>query len=178
MFEGLEPADACRKLLLEKKPAEAVLAQVRAVPGVYLAGVGRVKDGRIRAWLEKLRRNREDYASATGQLMLMGDADARRETWAVMTTGRYRWVDNADVEVMTLDYDFATIPFWISELESNCCRFVVVAQIFEDLFGIDLDDFRVTMRSTPSEIVAEFFERHRGHLVGSRMAGHFVPAAR
>jgi hypothetical protein len=167
------------ELLLAGEPVEAVLACFRQEGG-GVSGAGWVKDERIRDWLLSLRRDRSAgrYAEATGQLAIYGDPEARAETWAALTTGRYRWVDNSDSDVMTLGHDWSTIPFWISELESNCCRFCVVAQVFEDLFGIDPMDFTHSRRFTPAEVVAEFWAGHSGDLVFSRLAGRYVPGVR
>jgi len=139
---------------------------------------GYLKDDRIRALLQEKHRRRDDRLWTTGQLMLMGDEAARKEVWDAMTTGRYRWVDSAGVEVMTLGRDFGTIPCWIDELESNCCRFNVVAAIFEDLFGLDLDDHCVSLRYTPADVARDFWKRHGDNLVWSRIAGRYVPGVR
>lgn len=135
-------------------------------------------DERVKAYLLGRRDRRIDVAWATQQLMLMGDEEARAEVWAALSAGRYRYVDQADTHILTLDHDFKTIPHWIDDLESNCCRVNVVAMIFEDLFGLDLDDVRTSPCVTMAAVAREFWERHGDDLVWSRIAGHYVPTVR
>lgn len=170
-------SDPLRRLIRQGKPVEALLLALRREQGwVYLPG--RVVDQRMRKWLVERRARREDVPWATQQLMLMGDAEARNETWAALSAGRYRWVDEAPTEVLTLDHDLSTIPHWIDDLESNCCRVNVVACIFDDLFGLDLDDVRNSACVTMAEVARRFWVRHGNDLVWSRVANRWVPGVR
>ena len=76
---------------------------------------------------------------------------------------------------MTLGEDLTTIPFWISELETNCCRGATAGVVFDDLFGIDVDHHHAV---TAAERMRLWWARNGSNLVPSRIAGHLVPGAR
>jgi hypothetical protein len=58
-----------------------------------------------------------------GRASLAGDHVARAEFWSALRAGRYRWIDyHFDGEMHTLGHDWGTLPHWISDLDSNCCR--------------------------------------------------------
>ena len=52
----------------------------------------------------------------------MGHPDAKAEFWQAMTDGLYQIMNEAEELARTLGYDLDTVPFLISELESQCCR--------------------------------------------------------
>jgi len=177
-FAAAPDPDRVREFIRSRRPVDAVLELLRQEPDSAIWQIGLIEDERVRKWLELRRRQRRDYPWVTGELALMGDADAKKETWAALTMGRYRWVDEAGVEILTLSRDLSTIPHWIGQLESNCCRFNVVAQVFEELLGLPMDDYRSSPGFTAAEIVRDHWNRYGDHLVWSRITGHYVPGVR
>jgi len=102
------------------------------------AELGLVDDPRVDAWLRRARRDRSvRYWETLGALMLAGDHDAREELWSMVRCGRHRLLYSGfDERVFTLDWDFTTLPHWIEELDSNCCRVAGGLEgIFEDELG-------------------------------------------
>ncbi len=51
-----------------------------------------------------------------------GDAAARAELWSICRATRYRPVHHAPLPLYALHRDLSTLPNWLTELESNCCR--------------------------------------------------------
>ncbi len=166
-----------RRLVLEKKPIDALVCVLGSLAESErrIKDLGLVRDPRVTKHLQSLqsRRHLGLYAWATSQLAIQGSSKAREEFWQGCLIGRYRWVDNSNPRALTLNYDLETIPFWISELETNCCRRNTASQIFRYLFGLDLyQDARVV----PEVVQArEFWERCRNNLRWSRIKGHYVP---
>jgi HEAT repeat protein len=107
------------------------------------------------------------------------DAGARSEYWSIMRAGRYRWINDCqESHGMTLGFDFATLPFWAEELESNCCRINPrIDVMFRKLFGIDdLNDCtRYGIGQPPSRRVRSWFELYGGDLRWSKLARQFLP---
>jgi len=172
--------EEARDLVREGRPTDALAAWLEAFPDATPRGLGLVEDGRVRRHLERLRDRRglEARAWALGELTLMGDEAARAEYWSAMREGRYRWVDEAGARERTLGHDLSTIPFWISELETNCCRFNVVASTLEDLFGHDFSRMRYHVFHTAAEVARNWWEHHGGRFAWSRIGERFVPAPR
>lgn len=182
-FEGAlpKPGDPvfakARRLVLDKKPIDALVCVLESLGDKdrEVKDLGLVSDPRITRYLEQTRKMRYLglYAWATSQLALQGDTEARKEFWQGCLLGRYRWIDNSDPRALTLNFDLDTIPFWLSELETNCCRRNIARWIFERLFGLDLlRDNRVF----PEVVQArEFWKRHRSNLRWSRIKWHYVP---
>jgi hypothetical protein len=70
------------------------------------------------------------------------------------------------------------VPFWIDELESNCCRHCVAANVLDDLFaGHDLYMARADdHRATSADIMRRWWKRHENaRWVWSRLLECFVP---
>ena len=63
----------------------------------FLAAARAEDYARAAEYLENCRTRRQDVPWATGERMLAGDPAARAETWAALTTGRYRWVDETEM---------------------------------------------------------------------------------
>lgn len=165
-----------RGLVLERKPVDAVVFVLESLEEneARVNDVGLVRDPRITRYLERVRSRRHLglYAWTTSQLALQGDQQAREEFWEGCLLGRYRWVDNSNPRALTLNFDLGTIPFWLSELETNCCRRNSANQVFKHLFGLDL--YRDN-RFFPEVVqAAEFWERCRNNLRWSRIKGHYV----
>ncbi len=101
--------------------------------------MGLAKDPRVVAWLKTQRQTREyPYASVLSALVLAGDRDAREELWSMVRCGRHRLLYGSfEARVFTLDWDLSTLPHWIEELDSNCCRVAGGLEgIFEDHLGL------------------------------------------
>jgi len=100
--------------------------------------LGLVKDPRVLEWLRKHRRTGIfEYGDVLRALVLAGDRDAKDELWSMVRCGRHRLLYGSfDERVFTLDWDFSTLPHWILELDSNCCRVAGgLESIFEDYLG-------------------------------------------
>ena len=80
---------------------------------------------------------------------------------------------------MTLGFDFATLPHWAEELESNCCRIAGnVESIFSDQFHgiVGLNSCANHGIGEPgSRRVRTWFELYGGDVRWSRIARRFVP---
>ncbi|MHC4341567.1 MAG: HEAT repeat domain-containing protein [Planctomycetota bacterium] len=113
-----------------------------------------------------------------GQLATWPDARAREEYWSILKSGRYRWiVDWGEDYAVTLGHDFAALPHWTKELESNCCRISGrVEKIFEDLLGIEVlyNCASSGIGEPPSERVREWFELYGGDMEWSPLVDRFV----
>lgn len=164
-----------RRLVLEGRPVDALAAVLAARPDHEGGELGAVDDPRVRAHLEGLRDRRAPgkHRHAVEQLALAGDAAAREELWSAYRAGRYRWVDEGDYDTMTLGWDLSTIPFWIGELESNCCRFYKPAWVLDNRFGIDPFDFQKSL-AIPADVLRRWWARCGGRLRRSPLAEEFV----
>jgi hypothetical protein len=171
--------------VLDGRPVDALVSILRDllaradpddpdVPGPQWAGnVGAVRDPRIREGLLDVRRRRDlDCAWwATGQLAAQGDTAARAEVLQVIRDGRYRLIDDdGEPFPLTLGWDLAaTLPHWIDELETNCCRACVAAQVLEETIGFrDGSQIR-----TDAERAREIWEAAGGRFAPSRILGAY-----
>lgn len=175
------PSRAAAEAALDGRPVDALVAILAAAPDEPHGPVGLVDDPRVRAYLARLRERRdlELYWYATGQLAVLGDPGARADFWGAMQDGRYRIMDDAEEFERTLGWDLAaTMPFWIEELRSQCCRMVTgsAGDIVEDVLGGE-GAFDSRYR-TPYVRATEVWSAARGRFVRSRIAGHWVPAPR
>ena len=82
----------------------AVLRFLDLYPAVELEGLGRCEDPRVAEFLLTERERRVDGRThwAIGEAIHTGDGGARTEMRDVVTSGRYRWVDNASADALTL----------------------------------------------------------------------------
>jgi len=84
-----------------------------------------------------------DYGSFPHVLRQLAtwDATARAEYWSILRGGRYMWLEKpGGSHTLTLGFDFATVPHWTEELESNRCRIsVCVGDALVDLVGEGVD---------------------------------------
>jgi hypothetical protein len=172
---------AAAEAVLAGRPVEGVAAVLAARPDDPHGNVAALDDPRVRAYLVSLRERRDlgHYWYATGQLAVLGDADARAEFWGAMQEGRYRIIDSAEFFDRTLGWDLAaTMPFWIDEARSQCCRLVTGGgDILERVLGLDNGSFSSPWR-TPYRRAKEIWDSAGGRFVRSRIAGHWVPAPR
>jgi HEAT repeat protein len=100
---------------------------------------GLVRDARVLDWLRTEReRRRFERPGLLGALVLAGDREARAELWSMIRCGRHRLCYSYfDERVFTLDWDLSTLPHWIEELDSNCCRVAGGLEgIFQDHLGM------------------------------------------
>ena len=74
----------------------------------------------------------------------------------------------------TFDRDLDTVEFWTDELETNCCRAAAAESVWQMLFGIELDH----AWSPPVAQARPWWNKHKGNLHWSKLAGHYVPGAR
>ncbi len=174
------PADGVLEAMIDGRPVDALVLQLDAHPDEFMFDVGLVDDPRIAAYLQTFRdrRSLDLYWHATGELAAMGDAEAREDFWGAMKDGRYRIMNDVWVSSRTLGFDLrATVPFWIDELRSQCCRIVTGGEgdIFEDLFGIDC--YATEFRTSYDRVLA-LWNAANGDFVWSYIADHYVPAVR
>ena len=173
---------AAAESVLAGHPVDAVAGMISAEPDEEYGDVGSIDDPRVRAYLARLRERRdlEHYWYATAQLAVAGDVAARAEWWGAMEDGRYRIMDSADPFERTLGFDLpATMPFWIGELRSQCCRIVTngAGDVVGDLLGLDEGCFNSPYR-TAHRRAKELWDSADGRFVRSRIAGHWVPEPR
>lgn len=160
----------------------AIARLLAAMPDRLGGPLWRVDTPAVRAHLTRLQARRELklYAFATAQLAALGDPAARAEAETAMRAGRYRWMDSVlgpDEALSTFGYDFArTIPFWLDQLESNCCRRVLATCVFEGAFGLE-PEVGEGVCETPATRMRRWWAEHRdGTFVASRIfRGGFIP---
>jgi hypothetical protein len=168
--------EAIREIVLDQRPVDAVVQYLgRHTRQRVFLDVGLIRDARLARILRSLRDHREHrmYAWITGQLALMGDADARREIWSACVQGRRAWIDTLDVRTRTLNHDLQTIPFWVEQLDSNRQDFLNASVILASLYGMDLK-FEPRLSRPPAELAREWWTKNRASLVWSRLADRFV----
>ncbi len=160
------------------KPFEALVACLATMPRdrSYFPGLGLVRDPRV---LDFLRGRARRAASgsrydAIGELAIAGDPDARTEVRAAVRAGHYGWLDSATDRSLTLDYDPATLPGWVEELESNCCRNVAVAGVLEKMLGVDIHDIPDGAALTRAAVIRPLARKFGASAKWSRIAGHRV----
>ena len=117
-----------------------------------------------------------------GQLAALGNSRARREFWSAIRAGRYRWIcyENEPV-ALTLGWDRQTLPYWLHELEGNCCRGGHIARMFEDLMGEEFGFKSHGVDGTPARNVRRWIQLHGGRFVPSSFSDVgtvLVPAVR
>jgi hypothetical protein len=181
------------KAVLDGRPVDALVLALQALlaappeqpyahkSGLDAGDVGAVRDPRVKAWLEEVRSRRDlaSYWYATGQLAAMGDPAARAETWAAFQAGRLRVVDDASPFVKTLGWDLpSTLPFWIEELRTNCCRATAAGRVLEHTLDFSWHDRGGLPRGTDRDRAREVWDAAGGRFVFSRIAGHWVPEPR
>jgi hypothetical protein len=169
-----------RALVLDGRPIDALLLAAQPElagrePTVALAGLGLVRDPRVHALLCEFRDRRElgRHTAAVYELAIGGDRAARAEMWGGCEEGRYMWIDDAGADALTLGRDLTTIPFWIREMESNCCRFVPVNSLFRHLLGVEPDIGPFWAR-TRADAARRWWARYGSRLRWSELAGRFV----
>ncbi len=160
----------------------AVARLLAAMPDRLIGELWRIDTRAVRAHLMRLRVRRDLrlYAAATAHLAAMGDPVARAETESVMRAGRYRWMDSAigdDTALATLGYDFTrTIPFWLDQLESNCCRRVLATCVFDYEFDLE-PEMGEGVCETPATRMRRWWAENRDATFGRSWIrdGRFVP---
>jgi hypothetical protein len=177
---------AAAEAALAGRPLDALAEVLAASPDDMLGAVGAADDPRVRAYLARLRERRELglYWYATGQLAVLGDPAARADFWGAMQDGRYRIMDGAEEFERTLGWDLAaTMPFWIEELRSQCCRIVTGSSgnIVERVLGGE--DYYHSPYRTAYRRAKEVWDAAGGRFVPSRILSdrtcpRFVPAPR
>lgn len=170
---------AAADAVLAGRPLDGLACVLSAEPDIAHGYVGAVDDPRVRDYLARLRVRRDLglYWYATAQLAVLGDAAARTEFWSAMQDGRYRVIDDRDLFERTLGWNIqATMPWWIDELRSQCCRIVTGGgDILDRVLGIDC--FQSPWR-TPYRRAKELWDSAGGNFVKSRIADRWVPAPR
>jgi HEAT repeat protein len=124
---------------------------------------------------------RRDAVSSALILPLMAtwpDEQARIDHWSILRAGRHFWIySNDEAESLTLGLDASTLPFWIDELESNCCRIAGGPEsIWEDhlglrvLYGCESSG----VGEPPARRVRQWFERNGGDMIFSPLSQRWV----
>ncbi len=118
---------------------------------------------------------------------LRGDARARADFWSALRTGRYGWLFEFDPVLHTLGRDPGTLPHWLSDLDSNCCRVSdgLDGDVFEEPYAMyelyGTEDYGVAMPL--SERARLWFRWSGGRFAWSPLGGEragsggFVPQA-
>ncbi len=176
--ERSEEVDALvRAALADGRTMDALVALLPALRAADIRDLGLVSDPRVQEFLRGLRDQRETkfHAVAIGELARSGDAAAKEELRAVIVAGRYRWLDDEDAAVLSFERDLREMPWWIGELESNCCRAVVARRVLEDMFGWELPGMSDCI-STDAALVRRRFDAAKGQFAFSAIANCFLPA--
>lgn len=125
---------------------------------------------------ERSHRERSTYWWATGQLALQGDGSAREEVWRAIVRGQYMTMqDLGGIEVLSLGCNAAVLAYWLSDLESNCCRVHTYGGcVPAELLAFGEEIAWIPRFLTPVEQVARRYDPARHHLGWSRLIGGYV----
>lgn len=122
-------------------------------------------------------RERGEYLDATGQLARHGDPAARAEIESAIARRLYGWIDVMDSHVLTDGKSLARVPLLLSQVDSNCCTFAVIATALERVFEVDAFVGESGAVTRPARLHAAW-ERHRDELRWSRIADRWLIAPR
>jgi hypothetical protein len=185
-LESREPApDLWRRvveLCVAKRPDEALGAWLDARPPAAgtLRELGRTALPRARTWLRSLAdaRHLGERWFALGELAVAGDADARAELRAACEAGLYGVVDSATTAALTRGEGLAAVPFWIAELETNCCRSATYATHLGELLEGDPLDGDGSPFATRGARTRAFWQRFHDRLAWSAIEDRWVVGPR
>ncbi|MCU0866607.1 MAG: hypothetical protein MUC36_22710 [Planctomycetes bacterium] len=100
---------------------------------------------------------------------------ALRESWQLVRDGRYAVHYGMPRDVRCLARDLATLPWWIGELDGNCCRAGVAEEVMQEFFNREAMAFDNSKMAEPA--FARLQRRlvpHLRRLRWSRLAEAFV----
>jgi hypothetical protein len=171
-----------RKAVLDGRPVDALLDYVKAIPlcELSLPGLGLVRDPGILAFLQQVRAcPGSDVQWAIGELAVAGDATARAAMQLVRERAYYGWAD--DLPGFTLlegpgrgpTRGRDLVPYWIGEVETNCCRRVAANKPLEQC-GFDIFAYGDLALSTQHAAANRWWQRFGPRLRWSRVAQRFV----
>lgn len=169
---------AIRESILAGRAREALFETLDRDPMHCPGDIGLLDDPRTAKFLARRdawrSRGLHLFLFATEQAALAGDTLAKEELQRAFRAGRYRWIDEAVEDGMTLGRDLSMIPFWIDELEGACCRSCKPDWLLDHLF--DVRSYRC-MRSgvrTPAALARRWWAENGPRLRWSRLANRFV----
>jgi len=119
------------------------------------------------------QRERGEYLDAVGQLARRGDQAARAEVERAIRRRLYRWIDRLGVGVLTDGKSLDRVPLLLSQVDSNCCTYAVIASALEEVFEVDAFTNENGVRSRPARLRATW-ERGRDRLRWSRIADRWL----
>jgi len=175
-------AEFCRRMLAGRIDAcfRSWLDTTSGVPD----DIWRVDRPEVRSFLRRLqnKRARAGYIAPTIMLACMGDDAARRETNAMLRSGRRDWMYESTEHpaLATLGFDLKRmVPLWIDELETGSDRRAGAHNLLDDLFddscGLHLGSFEDGW-ATRASIMRRWWRQHRGaKFVWSRLGRRCIP---
>ena len=141
----------------------------------WIDGLGQVSDERIVDYLRRLRRTPgENVQDALLELAIAGDDEARATVQVAFDRHLYGWMDAASSDRMVLHDDPSTLPYWIDELGTICCRRNGAGVAIEALTGHDPTVPPENMLVTQRDAARAWFEPIRAYQQWSRVLGHYT----
>ena len=175
--QQLHGAFRVMKAPLLRGDGEAAIAALLAqdVLGLGLVTVWPLADAVALPALERGRtaRERGEYLAATGQLARRGHAAARAEVESAISRRLYGWIDRLGTDVLTDGKSLDRVPLLLSQVDSNCCTFAVIASALEDVFEVDPFVGESGVQLRPAVLHAVWRE-HRDDLRWSRIADRWL----
>jgi hypothetical protein len=157
---------------------EAAVAVLPESPARDFPRLGGIRHPGIARWLreERRRRERSTYWWATGQLALQGDPEARAEVWHAVVRGQYMAMqDLGGIEVLSLGHAEEALRYWLSDLESNCCRVHTYGGcVPAELLASGEEIAWLPRFLTPLQQVARRYDPQRHRLRWSRLRAAYV----
>ncbi|MEO6596427.1 MAG: hypothetical protein ABIP94_16880 [Planctomycetota bacterium] len=132
-------------------------------------------DPAARAYLARARDEREHnlHRWAIGELARAGDPDARAVVEHVIKARLYGWLDTFDDDVLTDGKSLARVPLLMTQVDSNCCTYAVVATALEHVFELEAFVNELGALRRP-DVVRAAWQRSEGHLRWSQIADRWL----
>ncbi|HEX5032776.1 MAG TPA: hypothetical protein VFX78_15130, partial [Candidatus Eisenbacteria bacterium] len=180
-----EPFASARRLIVDGKPAEAVLrlAEKSELTEWASAALARSRDPAALAFLRRMReeRWRGVYWVATAALATNGDAEAMAEWRAFLDEDRTWMIDELQGwntrrwSILTAGGDEALVKHWVSRINTNCCQKYYAYCALSELYPtIALENEGPGDRGQKGKTIAAWLHGHRFRR--SEILGGLVPA--
>ncbi len=163
--------------MLAGKAIEVLVATLRAVPLRQLGcrNLHLCKDPRVLALLAEVRDlPGAQYQVAVSELAAAGDAASLREFEQSLQRACYGWHADLPANLLTLGLDPRWVPYWLGEVETNCCRRIAAGQALEALCGLDVTETGGQCLVTARAWSARWWRRNGRFLRHSELAGRLI----
>ncbi len=163
--------------LLAGKVNDVLFATLRSMSlrSLSFEHLSTVKDPRVVELLREVcNLQGANYQWAITELAATGDKGAGQVFQQSLDRSYYGWHENIDGRLLTLGLDRSLIPYWIGEIESNCCRRIAAGQALDALCGIDVTDTGNRCLLTARDWAEAWWRRNAERLRWSDLAGRYI----